>query len=50
MGNKTAGWIQVVLGLLLVLSGWVTSLRSMWGAVILGILVLAVGLWEAMGK
>lgn len=51
MGNKTAGWIQVVLGVLLAIWG-LTGLHATasWGVWLFGVLVVVVGLWEAMGK
>ncbi len=51
MGNKTAGWIQVVLGVLLAIWG-LTGLHASnpWGVWLFGVLVVVVGLWEAMGK
>ncbi len=51
MGNKTAGWIQVVLGVLLAIWGF-TDLHASakWGVWLFGVLVVVVGLWEAMGK
>ncbi len=51
MANKTAGWIQVVLGILTII--WVaTPLKTTmnWGFWVFGILVAIVGLWEAFGK
>ena len=51
MANKTAGWIQVVLGILLLIWGF-TGLHASatWGVWLFGLLVAVVGLWEAMGK
>lgn len=52
MGNKTAGWIQVVLGLLVAIWGFMPTLLTgySWAVWLFGLLVLIVGLWEAMGK
>ena len=49
--NKTAGWIQVVLGLLIAIWGF-TNLYSTqrWGVWLFGLLVLIVGLWEVFSK
>ena len=51
MANKTAGWIQVILGVLLLIWGF-TGLHASatWGVWLFGLLVAVVGLWEAMGK
>lgn len=47
---KTQAWIQIVLGILVLISPWITQLSSQIGLVILGILVALVGIWDLAAK
>ncbi len=47
---KTQAWIQVVLGILVLIAPWVTQLSSQVGLVILGILIALVGIWDLAAK
>ena len=47
---KTQAWIEIVLGILVLIAPFVDVLKSKAGLVILGILVALVGIWDLAAK
>ena len=47
---KTQAWIQIILGILVLISPWVSVLGGKAGLITLGILVALVGIWDLAAK
>ena len=47
---KIQAWIEIILGILVLISPWVGVLSSQAGLITLGILVALVGIWDLSAK